>query len=243
MSAPVSAVDVGLDDAEVAGDAGRGAGVVAGDHDDPHAGGVGLGDGRPRLRARRVDDADHPQVDELALDRLVLGRWLDVGQRPVGDRQRAQRQVGEPVDRRPAPRARRSSVSGRTSPATRSCVQRVEQHVGRALGDDRDPALPLDVGLERGHQLALGRERDLAHPLEPRARRASVSPILASATRNAASVGSPWIVHVAAVLAQHGVVGQAAAAAARRAPRRAAPGRRAGGRRPAARPPAGSRSR
>ena len=31
-----------------------------------------LGDGRARLRARRVDDADHAEVDELALDRLVL---------------------------------------------------------------------------------------------------------------------------------------------------------------------------
>ena len=60
----------------------------------------GLGDGRPRLRARRVDDADHPEVDELALDRLVLRRRLAVGQRPVGDGQRAQREVGQSVDRR-----------------------------------------------------------------------------------------------------------------------------------------------
>ena len=58
-----------------------------------------LGDRRPRLRPRRVDDPDHPEVDELALDRLVLRRPLAVGQRPVGDGQRAQRQVGEPVDR------------------------------------------------------------------------------------------------------------------------------------------------
>ena len=38
--------------------------------------GAGLGDGRPGLRAGRVDDADHPEVDEVALDRLVgSGRW------------------------------------------------------------------------------------------------------------------------------------------------------------------------
>jgi hypothetical protein len=32
-----------------------------------------------------IDDANHPEVDEVTLERLVLGWPLAVGQRPVGD--------------------------------------------------------------------------------------------------------------------------------------------------------------
>ena len=86
---------------------------------------------------------------------------------------------------------------------------------------------PSRVRLKRRHQLALGGEGHLADALEARRRRARRAPIFASATRNAASVGSPWIAHVAADLAQHGVVREAPAAEHRRAPRRAGPRPRA----------------
>ena len=85
-----------------------GAGMVPGDHHDPHPGALCLADRHPRLGPRRVDDADHPQVHELAFERLqrferLVGRprrrrGLDVGERPVGDRERAERQVGQPLD-------------------------------------------------------------------------------------------------------------------------------------------------
>ena len=41
-----------------------------------------------------------------------------------------------------------------------------EQHVGRALGDQHAFIAVLVVHLDRGHHLALGRERDLADTLE-----------------------------------------------------------------------------
>ena len=110
----------GRGDAEVGGDPRRGVRVVAGDHQHAHAGGVRLGDRRPRLRARRVDDPDQPEVDELALDRLVLRRPLAGRQRPVGDGQRAQREVGEPLDGRedlaPAGVRQRPHVAARPAP-------------------------------------------------------------------------------------------------------------------------------
>jgi hypothetical protein len=55
----------GSDDAEIAGDPDGRAGMVAGDHQHPHACGVRL---RHGVGPRRVDDADQPELDQLALD-------------------------------------------------------------------------------------------------------------------------------------------------------------------------------
>ena len=162
--------------------------------------------------ARRVDDPDQPEVDQLALDRLVLRRSL-VRRAAAGRRRRACAARGRRAARPSrGSRSGASSVSGRTSPPTRSCGAAREQHVGRALGDDGEAELAGRASdWKRAHQLALGGERHLADALEPRARALRCSPsIFASATRNAASVGSPWIVHSPSVLAQHGVVRQAA---------------------------------
>jgi hypothetical protein len=63
--------------------------VVAGDHDDPQAGAVRLGDGGGRLRAGRVDDADHPGEHQLPLQGLLGGRRLGGLEGPVGDGQGA----------------------------------------------------------------------------------------------------------------------------------------------------------
>ena len=66
-------------DPQLTGDRGRGGGVVAGDHPDPDAGVVALGDRRLRLRTRRVHDADHRQQREVGdqLDEVTvgLGSW------------------------------------------------------------------------------------------------------------------------------------------------------------------------
>jgi hypothetical protein len=87
------------DDTELGGDARRGAGVVAGDHDDPQASALRLPDRHGCLGPGRVDDADHAQVDELvfecfepvALPPLTAsGRQLDVGERAEGDAERPQ---------------------------------------------------------------------------------------------------------------------------------------------------------
>ncbi len=67
----MSARRAGVDDAEVGGDARGGARVVAGDHDHPDAGPARLADGHRRLLARRVDDADGADEDQVALERFV----------------------------------------------------------------------------------------------------------------------------------------------------------------------------
>ena len=56
-------------DAQLGGDRGGGRGVVAGDHPNPDAGVVALGDRGLGLGARRVDDADHREQREV-LDQL-----------------------------------------------------------------------------------------------------------------------------------------------------------------------------
>ena len=134
---------------------------------DAHSGGASLCDRRSRLDARRIDDPDQAEVDELVLDRLVLGRPRTGGQRPVGDRERAQREVGEPVDGgqdfAPAGLRERAHFAGDPFGGA-TC----EQHVGRALRHDVDVAGALRVGFQSAHQLAFGSERHLADPLETR---------------------------------------------------------------------------
>ena len=73
---------VPVDQAELPGDAGGGAGVVAGDHDHPDAGPAGLGDGDPRFLPWGVDDADDAGEDELLLEVLAGLRRGTVGEPP-----------------------------------------------------------------------------------------------------------------------------------------------------------------
>ena len=236
-------------DAEVGGDAGGGARVVARDHHGPDPRVVRLADRHAGLVAGRVDDADDAEVDELALELLergvrlgACGRGrLDVGERSVGDRQRAQRPVGEAVhlggDGGAPPVGERADLAGH--PLVRAADQ---QRVGRPLGHDVDAPLALDIGLERGHEPALGGEGHLAHPLEPG------PPGVGDAELRLGHQERPLggvALHRpdAVLLVQHGVVGQAATARARTGPRRRArrrPRGRVGARRPGPRPRVGS---
>ncbi len=194
-------------------------GMVPGDHHDPHPGALRLADGHPRLGPGWVDDADHAQVHQLALERLPRcdlpvvrhrrRRGLHVGEPPIRDRERAEFQVGQPLDvggdLRPTGGGQPQDFAG--DPLVGASGQ---QHVGGALGHDVDTALPLDVGLERGHELALRRERHLAHPLE--ARPASLGDAQLGLGHEEGGLGGVAL-HGPdpSVLAQHGVVGQAPA--------------------------------
>ncbi len=196
-------------DAEIGGDPRRRVRMVAGDHQHAHARGVRVGDRGPGLRPRRVDDPDQPEVDELALDRLVFRQRLVRRQRPVGDRQRSQSEVGEAVDRREdlvPPRLGKRSHA----PADALLGAAREQHVGRALGDDGDAELALVVGVHRAHQLPLGAERHLADALEPRAARSGQPFDLRLGHEERGLGGIALDRPLAAFLAQHGVVRQAA---------------------------------
>ena len=142
-SAPVSDREP-WPDAEVAGDARGGARVVAGDHDRPHSRArPASAIAAPRLGAGRVDDPDQPEVDQLALDRLVGRRRA--GRPAAGGRRRPAcaargRRAGRPSprSRRGAPRSAGALAGDPLGGAAR------EQHVGRALGDDGDAALALE---------------------------------------------------------------------------------------------------
>ena len=179
------------------------------------------------LRARRVDDADDAEVDEFALDRLVSRRTRAVGKRAVGDGERAQRIVGEAVDRgedlAPALVRERSHLAGRALG-----VQRASSTSGAPLVTTATPSSP-----SRSASSVLISLRSEVNGTSPsrsnRASRASCRPaIFASATRNAASVGIALDRPLAVLLAQDGVVREAPSDRARRAPRRAATGSSSG---------------
>ena len=233
----------GRDDAEVGGDARRRAGVVAGDHDHAHAGGARLGDRRPRLRARRIDDPDESRGRPApARSTRPAGGRSSGRQRPIRDGERAQREVGEPVDRRedlaPAGVGQRAHLAG--DPLS---VQRASRTSGAPFVTTASPNSPASVGLDGAHQLALGRERHLADALEARrpALRAARDLRLGDEERGLGRIALDR--PLAAVLAQHGVVRQAAAASTARTSSSSDADRRAGVRRRAARPRAGSRCR
>ncbi len=198
-------------DPQVVGDADGRGGMVACDQHRADARSGRLCDRSPRLWSRRVDDPGEPEVHELVLDRLVLGRQLFVGrQRPVGDGQRAQRETCQAVDR--PEHLRTARVRQRTQLARRA-LQRaaLEQDIGSPLGEHGDPALLL-VCLERRHQLALGAERHLAHSLEALLAGLGEAGDLRLRDEEG-SLGGIALDHpLAVVLPKHGVVRQAPSA-------------------------------
>ena len=205
-----------------------------------------LGDRRPRLRARRVDDADHPEVDELAARRdSSSARSLVAGQRAVGDRQRAQRDGRRAGRRWRGSRcgARRRAAAAAPAHAARA-VHRASSTSGAPLVTTAMPRLALASTLQRAHQLALRGERDLADALEPRPARLGQARDLAPRRRGTpprwdrpGSIHSPSSSRSTASLARLPADEHGADLVEQR------PARRAGGRRRAARPRAGSRCR
>jgi hypothetical protein len=155
----------GADDPQIAGDPERGPRMVSRDHHRAHARRGRLGDRRPDLGSRRVDDPDQPEVDQLVLDPLVRSRVG--GQRPIGHGQGPQGEIRQPVDRLQhlgaAPGCQRAHRAGDAFGGAAP-----EQHVGRALGDGADRSRVLGVRLQRRHELALRGERELADALESR---------------------------------------------------------------------------
>ena len=92
-------------DAELAGDPRRRAGMVAGDHHDPDPGAVCRGDGRRRLRSRRIGDAHDAGIHQLPFESVT--RHLSAGYRSTGTR---------PPRRAGASRASRSAASADRGP-------------------------------------------------------------------------------------------------------------------------------
>ena len=131
---PVSAGAPASHDAEVGGDARGRARMVAGDHDHADAGAPRLADRHRRLLARRVDDADRADEDQVALQRVRSACAVLVRrQRAVGDRQRAQRRVRQRVDVGQEPRAPARRRARPPPCPTRTRVQRSSSTSGAPL--------------------------------------------------------------------------------------------------------------
>ncbi len=153
-----------LDDAEVCRNARRSARMIAGDHDHADAGTMCLPDRHCRLLARRVDDADGADEDQMALEILACGILVSL-QGTVGHGKRAQCIVGECVDIRENALAQ-VLVERYDIHADTHVRAAAEQHVWRALGNHHEPIILFVVDLDGRHHLAFGGERNLADALE-----------------------------------------------------------------------------
>ena len=121
-------------DAELARDGRRGDRVVTGDHQRSHAGPARPGDRGAGLGSRRVDHPHHPEPDRAPAPppRRARRRGRRGG---VCDRRRrwSAGRGGEPLRSLPRTSWRRTSVSGRVAPPTRSSVQRARRTSGAPL--------------------------------------------------------------------------------------------------------------
>ena len=151
-------------------DGGR-ARVIAGDHDRANAGAPGARDGVLRLRARRIDHADQAGEHQALFDALVrIGarapRARPASQPAGGDAKRAQRFAGQ---RFVGLQNLLATRGGERPPVLADDFERAsrQQHVGRPLGEHDAGVFLRRVAMDRAHQLALGRKRDLADARQP----------------------------------------------------------------------------
>ena len=200
-------------DAQLAGDRGGRRRVVAGDHPDPDAGVVALGDRRPGLGPRRVDDADHREQGEL-LD------LVDAGRRPAVSDAGSKSRCATTMTRSPAFAIWSLAVEGevpvvvgdRDQGAVRVPDRRGprDQHVRRALDvAAHDRAAVVRGHLVEGrHELVVGVERHLGDPRAAPPRVSSMSsPPLAPSTISAPSVGSPIRLSPSSTASAHSTIG------------------------------------
>ena len=178
---------------------------------------------RPRKTSSRSSDSS-------------TARRLAAGERPVRDGQRAQREVGEPVDVGQDLAPALVGRAGAPRRPTRSAVQRASSTSGAPFVTTATPSSPSRVGLDGAHQLALGRERHsptrwkraLARLVQAR----DLAPRRPGTRPRRIALDRPFPV----LLAQDGVVRQAAGRQHRADLVEQRPGRRSVGRRRAARP-------
>ena len=138
----------GAAEAHLDADGAGGAGVVAGDHLDPDAGGVTGGDRLHGFRARRVDDADQSEKDHPVIEVVLAQADVRVIDAAGGGGQHAQAFLAEAVDLAFPPGA---VERHRLSVGAELLAAAVEQAVGRALEQDATQA-GRRAG-ERGHEL------------------------------------------------------------------------------------------
>ncbi len=128
------------------------------------------------------------------------------GQAPEGDPQRAQGLAGERLVDLPD-----RGAPGVVEPPDRVADLLVraarQQHVRRALAEDHQILATLRIGMDRGHELALGREGNLAHAAEARVQVGVLQAGLARGHDQGALGGIALDAPAAVVLLQHRVVG------------------------------------
>ena len=162
--------------------------MIAGDHHRANAGRLGARHGLLRLLARRIDHADQAQRRRgPARRRSSTSSVLEAHPQAARGRRRP---ACAALRRRvlhcsaESPRDALRSKVWLSSP-TSSCEQRASRTSGAPLVKTSRRSLAFGIGMDRAHQLALGRERDLADALETRVERFVLQTRLCAPRRSA----------------------------------------------------------
>ncbi len=145
--------------------------MVASDQDGPDAGGPGPFNGCARLRARRIDHANHTQKDEVALE--FVGRTgrgcRGIAGDPMTGIQRPACAAPPSASASVTPRicARRSGVKRCVSLPGQFMGTTLQQHPWRALGKYDAATRRLGVLVQRAHSFAFRRKRRFRQTREP----------------------------------------------------------------------------
>ncbi len=185
--------------------------MVAGDHDRADAGAAGALHGGLRLFARRVYHPDEADKDQLLFQALIHRAGVERvrGQLAQRHAQCPQRLPGKLFVRTQnllAPLSGQRTVL----PAHQFVRTARHQNVRSALREREHPLFALGVGVNGGHELALGRKRYLGHPLETGIQRLAGQPRLARRHDERALGRVALHRPPPVVLLQHGVVGPVA---------------------------------
>ena len=137
--------------------------MIARDHHRPDARTFGAGDGTVRLVARRVDHPDQAGEHQVALDLFAEAGWCQrsVARGAKRDTKGAERAAGEQLVRR---ENFVTPAVGQRTPFFTDQFARApcEQDIGSAFREQQHTPFALGVGVQRAHQLSLGRERHFA---------------------------------------------------------------------------------
>ena len=177
------------DDPDLARDGDRGRAGVSGDHDHPNSRPVAAGDRVGHLRARRVEQRNEPEEDEVSLDLLTALRQRSARRETRrGCRQDAQ-PLGRPALAPPEDRLTLGVGSGRSAPsAPRIDVQRAMTSSGAPFRWTWRPSCSSSiVDITR----SAASKRNAFLRAASRAARVTSAPSAAAACSSASSVGSP----------------------------------------------------
>ena len=170
-----------VDNAQIGGDARRGQRVIAGNHYRTNAGAMRFGNRITHFRARRIDDADHADPNQIVLKHIALFR--NIGNMTCGiqhDSRHLRKRSG--TERTISLTQRAVCVGGKlfdsrknlltitfrkwaNGTADRNPAAISKKYIGGTLGEDGQAAGVSVVLRHDGHALTFGSKRDFADAL------------------------------------------------------------------------------